>query len=105
MKIGDHFYGDGALRQLKPLSPALHLGAKRLFVVGVSDNPSRSLNDEHVYHSPSLAQMISHLLNSAFIDTIESDLETLRAINRLTEVISTEEREEHGIERPPRASI
>lgn len=98
VKIGDHYYGDGALRQLKPLSPALHLGATRLFVVGVSDNPARTTFDEKVYHSPSLAQMISHMLNSAFIDTIESDLETLRAINRLTVAVSDAERVEYGLD-------
>ena len=97
VKIGEHFYGDGALRQLKPLSPALHLGAKRLFVVGVSDNPARTQFDETVYHSPSLAQMISHMLNSAFIDTIESDLETLRSLNRLTGKLSLLEREDTGV--------
>ena len=98
VQIGDHFYGDGALRQLKPLSPALHLGANRLFVVGVSDNPARSQFDETVYHSPSLAQMISHMLNSAFIDTIESDLETLRAVNRLTGPLSPSQRVEMGVD-------
>ncbi len=98
VKIGDHYYGDGALRQLKPLSPALHLGANRLFVVGVSDNPARARFDETVYHSPSLAQMISHMLNSAFIDTIESDLETLRAINRLTSPLNRVQRMEMEVE-------
>ncbi|MAT49645.1 MAG: patatin [Porticoccaceae bacterium] len=97
VKIGDHFYGDGALRQLKPLSPALHLGASKLFVIGVSDNPYRQSFDEEVYHSPTLAQMISHMLNSAFIDTIESDLETLRAINRLTGAAGDNARTEEGI--------
>lgn len=98
VRIGDHYYGDGALRQLKPLSSALHLGASRLFVVGVSDNPARSSFDEKVFHSPTLAQMIGHMLNSAFIDSIESDLETLRAINRATSGISAEQREALGIE-------
>ncbi|MFA5493355.1 MAG: patatin-like phospholipase family protein [Porticoccaceae bacterium] len=97
-KIGDHYYGDGALRQLKPLSSALHLGARRLFVVGVSDNPARTTFEEQVYHPPSLAQMIGHMLNSAFIDSIESDLETLRAINRLTAALTPAQRVAHGIE-------
>jgi NTE family protein len=83
VKIGDRYFGDGALRQLKPLSPALHLGAKRLFVVGVSDNAGRQRYTPDAFRSPSLAQMISHMLNSAFIDTIESDLETMGAINEI----------------------
>jgi len=81
--IDTRFYGDGAMRQLKPLSPALHLGADRIFVIGVSDNPSRDQPVTAPRHSPSVAQMIGHLLNSAFIDSVESDLETLEAINEL----------------------
>jgi len=81
--IDSRFYGDGAMRQLKPLSPALHLGADRIFIIGVSDNPSHQQLSSTPKHSPSVAQMIGHLLNSAFIDSVESDLETLEAINKL----------------------
>ncbi|WP_178076534.1 patatin-like phospholipase family protein, partial [Pseudomonas sp. 43NM1] len=38
VKIGDEFFGDGAVRQSAPISPALHLGATRVLVVGVSGN-------------------------------------------------------------------
>ena len=34
-RIGDEYFGDGAMRQDAPLSPALHLGANRLLVVGM----------------------------------------------------------------------
>ena len=85
VKIGNRYYGDGALRQLKPLSPALHLGADRLFVVGVSDNLMHRQFIETSFHPPTLAQMIGHMLNSAFIDTIESDLETLRLVNEMAD--------------------
>lgn len=83
--IGSHYYGDGAMRQLQPLSPALHLGADRIFTIGVSDNPSHHASMEIPRHSPSVAQMLGHLLNSAFIDSLENDLETLKAINALIE--------------------
>jgi NTE family protein len=85
VKVGNRYYGDGALRQLKPLSPALHLGADRLFVIGVSDNLLHRQVVETNYHPPTLAQMIGHMLNSAFIDTIESDLETLRLVNEMAD--------------------
>ena len=44
-RIGDEFYGDGALRQLHPISPALKFGSTRLFVIGVSARagPSSSM--------------------------------------------------------------
>lgn len=97
-KINGHYYGDGAVRQLKPLSPALHLGADKLFVIGVSNNSEsyNSENDEEqppAQHPPSLGQMVGHLLNSAFIDSTDSDLETLKAINTLSDLLSEEERE------------
>ncbi len=81
--IDKNYYGDGAVRQLKPLSAALHLGAEKLFIVGVSDNPVHVGADDKIQHPPSVGQMISQLLNSAFIDSIESDLETLQSINKL----------------------
>lgn len=39
VKIGEEYFGDGAVRQSAPISPALHLGASRVLVVGVSGNP------------------------------------------------------------------
>lgn len=82
-KIDNSYYGDGAVRQLKPLSPALHLGAEQLFIIGVSDNPVNVEDIVPAAHPPSVAQMLGQLLNSAFIDSIESDLETLESVNKL----------------------
>ena len=101
-RIGEAFYGDGALRQLKPISPALQLGADRLFVIGVSDNPGNGKARPPTDHSPSIAQIVGHMFNSAFIDSMESDLETLRTINSLAEVMSPEQRRAAGdVERKP----
>jgi NTE family protein len=101
-RIGEAFYGDGALRQLKPISPALQLGADRLFVVGVSDNPGNGRPHPPIGHSPSIAQIVGHMFNSAFIDSMESDLETLRTINVLAENMSQQQRREAGeVERKP----
>tara|TARA_R110001592_G_scaffold260282_1_gene524746 strand:- start:72544 stop:73713 length:1170 start_codon:yes stop_codon:yes gene_type:complete len=97
MQIGDHYFGDGAVRQLKPISPALHFGADKLFVIGVSDSPSHKDPKTLIKHSPSIAQIIGHMFNSAFIDSIESDLETLQNINRLSEQMTANEREKKGV--------
>ena len=91
-QIDDGFYGDGALRQLKPISPALQLGASRVFVIGVSDNPRHRKPHQLIKHSPSIAQIVGHMFNSAFIDSIESDLETLRTINSLAQKLTPEQR-------------
>ena len=84
VKVDQRYYGDGALRQLKPISPALHLGADRLFIIGVSNNRGDAHINDRDQHSPSIAQIVGHLFNSAFIDSMESDLETLEMINSLT---------------------
>jgi NTE family protein len=84
VRIGDSHYGDGALRQLRPLSPALRLGADRLFVIGVSDNPVHRAAEAPGRHPPSVGQILGHMLNSAFIDSMEGELEGLETVNLLT---------------------
>ncbi|WP_111640623.1 patatin-like phospholipase family protein [Marinimicrobium alkaliphilum] len=85
VRINREYFGDGALRQLAPISPALNLGADSVFVIGVSGNreleqPGRR---RPVRHSPSMAQIVGQLFNSAFIDALEVDLEHLERVNKL----------------------
>ncbi|MBR9911669.1 MAG: patatin-like phospholipase family protein [Gammaproteobacteria bacterium] len=90
VKIKTDHYGDGALRQLAPLSPALHMGADRLFVIGVSANRNPVMWTKASIpqrHSPSIAQVFGHLFSSAFIDGLEGDLEHIERINELLRVI------------------
>lgn len=84
------YYGDGALRQVSPISPALHLGAERLMVVGVSGNPNKPPVEVHEGHSPSLAKMVGHVFNSAFIDALENDVEHLERVNELLGMLKNE---------------
>ncbi|MBB3060740.1 patatin-like phospholipase family protein [Microbulbifer rhizosphaerae] len=92
VKIGDDYYGDGAVRQLAPISPALHLGANRVFVVGVSDNRSPvhwgKKRHKPPRHSPSMAQIAGQLFNAAFIDSLEGDIEHLDRVNHLLGSVS-----------------
>lgn len=97
VQIGNRYYGDGAVRQLKPISPALHMGARQLLIVGVSDNATTDTNETVADHSPSIAQIVGHMFNSAFIDSVESDLETLRSINRLASALPESLRANNGI--------
>lgn len=89
-KIGDSYYGDGALRQVAPISSALHLGAERILVVGVSGNPNRPPAESHEQHSPSLAKIVGHVFNSAFIDALENDMEHVTRINELVGMLINE---------------
>jgi NTE family protein len=88
-QINGHYFGDGALRQLHPLSPALHLGADRLFIVGVSAN--RRLASPLPEVPPTVAQMAGHLLNREFIDNLEADIEHSEKINKLLARGSTDQ--------------
>ena len=65
------YFGDGAVRQLKPISPALHMGAEQLLIIGVSDNATLANKAPQLEHSPSIAQIMGHMFNSAFIDAVE----------------------------------
>ena len=89
-RIGDSYYGDGALRQVSPISSAIHLGAQRVMVVGVSGNPNSAPIDSHESHSPSIARIMGHVFNSAFIDALENDMEHLVRINELIGIIENE---------------
>lgn len=89
-KINREYFGDGAIRQLAPLSPALHLGARKILVIGVSgiaaSAPRRISGDTY----PSAAQIIGHVLNSAFVDAFEADVERLERINRTVRMVPEE---------------
>ncbi|SFM15893.1 patatin-like phospholipase family protein [Halopseudomonas yangmingensis] len=89
VQLNREWFGDGAVRQQAPISPALHLGARRVLVVGVSDNlsaePVGGRRGPRIRAAlpPSLAQIGGHLLNSTFIDNLEADVEVLDRMNRL----------------------
>ncbi|AKA23255.1 patatin-like phospholipase family protein [Pseudomonas chlororaphis] len=92
VKIGQEFFGDGAVRQSAPISPALHLGASRVLVVGVSGNPrgvdpQAPLQRAYTGQQPTLAQIGGHMLNSTFIDSLESDIELLQRLNQFSHLL------------------
>ena len=93
--INREYFGDGSMRQIAPVSPALHLGADRLFVIGVGRQLQSQAQPERVKTEayPSLAQIAGHCLNSIFLDSLEVDLERLQRINRTLAVMPPELRE------------
>jgi NTE family protein len=89
VKLHREYFGDGSMRQIAPVSPALHLGADRVLIVGTGrrtedQNRARS----NVY--PSLAQIAGHALNSIFLDSLMVDIERLERINRTVRLIPPE---------------
>lgn len=96
VRIGKQFYGDGAVRQLAPTSTALHLGARRLLVIGVSGNKESKLDQEFQQDPPGLMDIFGHIMNSAFVDTLENDLESLRHMNDLIPFLDRRARRQVG---------
>jgi NTE family protein len=79
----DH-YGDGAMRQLAPLSPAVHLGANRVLVIGTRGNAAATPpTGSPTQAPPSPGHLLGFVLDSLFTDGLSIDLERLNQINRL----------------------
>lgn len=93
-KIHREYFGDGSMRQVAPVSPALHLGADRILVIGVRQEVNNQAMRPEADEYPSLAQTAGHVLNSIFLDTLEADIERLLRINRTLEQIPGGQRRE-----------
>lgn len=102
VKIHREYFGDGSMRQFAPLSPALHLGADRMLVIGVrqKDNAPLSRPQENAAY-PSLAQMGGHVLNSIFLDGLDVDLERLERVNQVLRAMPSLRSMQGGIELRP----
>jgi len=96
VKINREYFGDGSMRQIAPVSPALHLGADRLLVIGVGRQASQSAVRQPSEGYPPLAQIAGHALDSIFLDALEVDLERLQRINRTLAIIPPETLAKNG---------
>lgn len=93
VRIGDQWYGDGGIRLAAPLSPALHLGARRILAVSTRYDQSRAQADEYeVSGYPPPAQVMGVLMNSIFLDLLDQDVMRLERLNRLLEKLPENER-------------
>lgn len=84
------FFGDGSMRQISPLSPAMHLGADRILVIGVGQ-PHRSdmATDYGKTHAPTLGSIAGYAMASVFHDTVQAHVEqTLRVTQTLRDLPS-----------------
>ena len=97
MQIDNEFFGDGSMRQIAPLSPALHLGADRLMVVATSGPEGTRSRPLKKTGYPSLAQIAGHALNSIFLDQLETDLERVNRINQTITLIPPEIQRNGGL--------
>lgn len=100
VRINDEFFGDGAIRQTAPMSAALHMGADKLLIIGVSGHKkNQQLERRRKPRSPTIAQIVGQLLNSAFIDTMEEDLDMLERFNGFIDHLTPEQKEIMGVKK------
>jgi NTE family protein len=94
--LNREWFGDGSMRQVAPVSPAIHLGADKILVIGagrLADENARPVGTTY----PSLAQIAGHALSSIFLDSMSVDLERMSRINRTLTLIPESVRSENGV--------
>jgi len=96
VRINREYFGDGSMRQMTPISPALHLGAEKVMIIGVHKMADALPSRVKVTNYPPLAQIAGHALSSIFIDSLEVDLERLRRINKTLSLIPPNSLKEHN---------
>ncbi|MDY7577906.1 patatin-like phospholipase family protein [Herbaspirillum sp. RTI4] len=88
------YFGDGSMRQTAPISPAIHLGARRILVVGagrMGEQRDPALLESAEY--PSLAQVAGHAMSGIFLDGLAVDIERLERINQTLSCLTEEQRQ------------
>ena len=84
VEVGGAWYGDGGIRLTAPLSPAVHLGARR--ILAVSTRYARTREEAArpaIADYPPPAQIAGVLYNAIFLDQLDADALELQRINSL----------------------
>ena len=91
--IGKEYYGDGGLRMTAPLSPAIHLGADKILVIGTRDESAIPEPDD-IPEYPSMGELGGYMLDTIFMDTLMADLSRMHRINRTISMLTQQQRQE-----------
>ena len=87
--IDGQYYGDGSMRQIAPTSPALHLGADKILVIGVRQETGPAPEEEEVDREyPGVGQIAGYILDTLFLNSLSADIERLERINRTLEYVT-----------------
>lgn len=99
VKIENSYYGDGIIRMHAPLSPAIHLGAEKLLVIG-TNNPRRQTLNNKLNNKPNnrpnnktsnlitVSEIAGTILNGLFFDSLDADIDRMQRINRTLSVMT-----------------
>jgi NTE family protein len=86
------YFGDGSMRQAAPISPAVHLGADRILVIGAGRLHEPTAPRQPIVEYPNLAQIAGHAMSSIFLDALAVDIERLQRVNKTLELLPPEAR-------------
>jgi len=81
VQLGNEHFGDGSMRQISPISPALHLGAEKILIIGLRMEKELGL-PKPPKHRPSLGQISGYVLDTLFLNSLQSDIERMERMNR-----------------------
>jgi NTE family protein len=95
-RIGNEYFGDGGMRMVAPLSPAIHLGANAILIIGTRDEKP-DLPPESPTEYPSAGEIGGYLMDSIFMDTLNADLARLKRINKTLALVPEDKRRQTGL--------
>lgn len=95
-RIGNEYFGDGGMRMVAPLSPAIHLGARRILVIGTRDEKP-DLPPESPADYPSAGEIGGYLMDTIFMDRLNADLARMKRINQTLKLVAKEKRQQTGL--------
>ncbi len=95
-QIGNEYFGDGGMRLVAPLSPAIHLGANRILVIGTRDEKP-DLPPESPTEYPSAGEIGGYLMDTIFMDTLQADLARMKRINQTLNLVPEDQRRRVGL--------
>jgi NTE family protein len=95
------YFGDGSMRQSAPIAAAIHLGARKILIVGAGrlrePQTEANLPGHELY--PTLAQIAGHVLSSIFLDALTVDVERAQRINQTLALVPPEARSASNLHR------
>jgi NTE family protein len=93
IQIGGEWHGDGGIRLMAPLAPALHLGAGRLIAISTRYQRTQIEAERPATEGyPPPATVLGVMLSAIFLDMLDYDAINLQRLNELLDQLPPEKR-------------
>jgi NTE family protein len=87
VQLGEEYFGDGSMRQSAPISPAIHLGADKVLIIGLRVTDKSTNKQSHASSKPTLGQIGGYIMDSLFLNGLYPDVERLERLNDTLELV------------------